>query len=173
LLSSEKGVMAGEAKTTKQMKDHLYVACTFPTRREGGGFHREAKPAVHFGMVDSGSQIGCVHDCMLNLYPEWKKYFHPAEATITGIGGIKCKVTGDLKRLPISFGTAQKDSTLYYVDLKVIVGCGYFLLFGLDLLDRVDAKLEIRGQTMNIRCNTTLGKGRYELQLYTRSLVRI
>ena len=65
--------------------------------------------------------------------------------SITGIGGVKCRVKGDLKRIPICLGTAQKDSTLFYTDLKVIDGKGYFLLFGLDLLDTIDAKLAIKG----------------------------
>lgn len=88
------------------VRDHLYVACTFPRQKEGGGFEKEAQPTVHFGMVDSGSQIGCIHECMLEANPHWRTYFQPAEATITGIGGIKCQVKGDLKRIPICFGTA-------------------------------------------------------------------
>jgi hypothetical protein len=77
-----------------------------------------------------------------------------------------------LKRIPICLGTAQKDSTLFYTDFKVIDGKGYFLLFGLDLLDVIDAKLAIKGQSMNIRCNPKLGAGRYVLPLYPQTVVK-
>ena len=75
---------------------------------------------------------------------------------------------GDLQKMPLSFGTQQKDSTLYFSDFKAIEGQGYFLLFVLDALDLVDARIDIKAKNMNIACNLKLGKGKYELPIYIR-----
>ena len=76
-------------------------------------------------MVDTGAQVGCIHSCMLDLYPMLKKYFIPKKEVLKGVGSIICEVEGSLHRLPICLGTQQSSGSLFYVDLKVVQGRGY------------------------------------------------
>lgn len=88
------------------MKENLFIPFLFVEKAAvGTGFVKQSNPPIHFAMVDTGAQVGCIHSCMLDLYPTLNRYFIPQKEVLKGVGSIICEVEGSLHRLPICLGT--------------------------------------------------------------------
>ncbi len=121
---------------------------TFPKPTVHGGFERVSTPSVHWGMVDCGAMVGCMHHCLLGLYPPLKQYYIAKPEKIGGVGGISCEVLGELHNVPVCLGTVQDSGGLFYANFKVVVGKGYSILFGLDFLETIDGHVRIKDKEL-------------------------
>ena len=66
-----------DVSAIRSYSENLFAPFFIPTVAPQGGFQKQAKVELHFGMVDSGAMVGAMHHCMLDLFPGLGKFFVP------------------------------------------------------------------------------------------------
>ena len=131
--------------------ENLFCPFSFVRRHPDGRFVREGKPLLHFGNIDSGAMVRCVSQIMLDVFPELNQYKHDAPDVMYGVGNMKCRVFGQLMDVPVSLGPLQEPGTVVLANFKIVEGDTYAVLFGLDLLDPICAKICVHEKMLEYR----------------------
>ena len=121
--------------------------------------------------------VGCISKIVVELFPHLKQYMHAATDMLVGVGDIGCKVYGELKNVPISLGPRQVAGTAVAANFKIVEGMSYSILFGLDLLVPLNAKLYLKERVLEIsgpkpHTKPTKPAQTFRLNLLPRSVVR-
>lgn len=69
---------------------------------------------------------------------------------LVGVGDIGCRVYGELRNVPISLGSFQQTGTAVNANFKVVEGTSYSILFGLDLLVPLNAKIYLKERVLEV-----------------------
>ena len=94
------------------MRETLAVPFTVPRKGPDGRPIRDPVPVVHFGMLDTGAQISCIPQSVVEAFPAFQQYFVAAPDRIKGVGGIACAVYGELRNVPLSLGDDQAPGSI-------------------------------------------------------------
>jgi hypothetical protein len=94
---------------------------------------------VHFANCDTGAMVTCISSGALEVYPDFKAYFVADPDIVFGLADNPTEIQGVLRRVPISFGSAQERGSVVYCTFRVVKHEAYSIIFGLDTLDSIDA----------------------------------
>ena len=107
------------------VRETLAVPFIVPRKTVEGKPLRDPDPVIHFGMLDMGAQISCIPQSVVEAFPSFQQYFVASPDKIKGVGGIACRVFGELRNVPISLGDDQAHGSMVQCRFRVTEGQGY------------------------------------------------
>ena len=122
-----------------------FVPFQIARTRPGGGYYSTPGRYTHYANVDSGAQVCCAYEGVLQAFPDLRCFFRDAPSTVLGVGGHATRVLGLLVDVPLVLGPAGRvdGAQVLLATFRVLSAPGYHLILGRQFLCAASGVLDL------------------------------